>query len=90
LTEAERAELRRLLHPRGLSQTQAQRIRIVVACAAPDATNLRVAEVLDVSRQTVTTWRGRFAKHRLEGLMDAPRSGHRGASATRRSSARLP
>ncbi|WP_207541328.1 IS630 family transposase [Sabulicella rubraurantiaca] len=75
LTEAERAELRRLLRRRGVGQALAQRIRIVLACAEPDATNLRVAEALGVSRQTVATWRGRFAEHRLEGLMDAPRSG---------------
>jgi transposase len=30
---------------------------------------------LDVSRQTVPTWRRRFAEHRLDGLVDAPRSG---------------
>jgi transposase len=74
-TEAERAELRRLLRRRGVGQALAQRIRVVLACAEPGATNLGVAEALGVSRQTVATWRGRFAKHRLEGLVDAPRSG---------------
>jgi transposase len=34
-----------------------------------------VAEALGVSRQTVATWRGRFAEHRLGGLADAPRPG---------------
>jgi transposase len=53
----------------------AQRIRVVLACAEPGATNLGVAEALGVSRQTVATWRGRFAEHRLEGLVDAPRRG---------------
>jgi transposase len=75
LTEAERAELRRLLRRRGVGQALAQRIRVVLACAEPGATNLGVAEALGVSRQTVATWRGRFAEHRLEGLTDAPRSG---------------
>jgi transposase len=75
LTEAERAELCRLLRRRGVGQALAQRIRVVLACAEPSATNLGVAEALGVSRQTVATWRGRFAEHRLEGLMDAPRSG---------------
>ena len=75
LAEAERAELRRLLRRRGVGQALAQRIRVVLACAEPGATNLGVARALGVSRQTVTTWRGRFAEHRLEGLMDAPRSG---------------
>ena len=75
LTEAERAELGRLLRRRGVGQALAQRIRVVLACAEPGATNLGVAAALDVSRQTVATWRGRFAEHRLEGLVDAPRSG---------------
>jgi transposase len=75
LTEAERTEVRRLLRRRGVGQALAQRIRVVLACAEPGATNLGVAEALGVSRQTVATWRGRFAEHRLEGLTDAPRSG---------------
>src|ERR671928_588973 len=75
LTEAERAELRRLLRRRGVGQALAQRIRVVLACAEPGATNLGVAAALGVSRQMVATWRQRFAEHRLEGLVDAPRSG---------------
>jgi transposase len=75
LTEAERAELQRLLRRRGVGQALAQRIRVVLACAEPNATNLGVAEALGVSRQTVANWRRRFAEHRLEGLADAPRSG---------------
>jgi transposase len=75
LAEAERAELRRLLRRRGVGQALAQRLRIVLACAEPGATNLGVAEALGVSRQTVALWRGRFAEQRLEGLVDAPRSG---------------
>ena len=75
LTEAERAELRRLLRRRGVGQALAQRVRVVLACAEPGATNLGVATALGVSRQTVATWRRRFAEPRLEGLVDAPRSG---------------
>jgi transposase len=75
LTEGERAELERLLRRRGVGQALAQRIRVVLACAEPGATNLGVAGALGVSRPTVATWRRRFAAHRLEGLMDAPRSG---------------
>src|SRR5918999_235784 len=75
LTEAERTELRRLLRRRGVGRALAQRIQIVLACAEPGATNLGVAETLGVSRQTVATWRGRFAEHRLDGLTDAPRPG---------------
>jgi len=75
LAEAERAELQRLLRRRGVGQALAQRIRVVLTCAEPGATNLGVAKALGVSRQTVATWRQRFAEHRLEGLVDAPRSG---------------
>jgi transposase len=75
LAKGERAEMHRLLRRRGVGQALAQRIRIVLACAEAGATNLGVAEALGVSRQTVATWRGRFAEHRLEGLVDAPRSG---------------
>jgi FixJ family two-component response regulator len=67
LSEAERAELRRLLRRRGVGQALAQRVRVVLACAEPGATNSGVARALGVSRQTVATWRGRFAEHRLEG-----------------------
>jgi len=75
LADAERAELGRLLRRRGVGQALAQRIRVVLACAEPDATNLGVARTLGLSRPTVATWRRRFAEHRLAGLMDAPRSG---------------
>ena len=53
LTQAERAELRRLLRRRGVGQALAQRVRIVLACAEPGATNLGVAGALGVSRPTV-------------------------------------
>ena len=48
---------------------------MVLACAEPEATNLGVARMLGVSRPTVALWRRRFALHRLEGLVDAPRAG---------------
>jgi transposase len=75
LSEQERSEVQRLLRRHGTGQALAQRLRIVLACADPGATNLGVATVLGVSRQTVALWRGRFAAGRLEGLVDAPRSG---------------
>ena len=59
----------------GVGQALAQRIRVILACAEPGATNLGVAEALGISRQTMATWRGRFAERRLEGLVNAPRSG---------------
>jgi Homeodomain-like domain len=48
--------LRRLLRRRGVGQALAQRVRVVLACAEPGATNLGVARALGVSRQTVATW----------------------------------
>jgi transposase len=47
----------------------------VLACAEPGATNAGVARALGVSRPSVTTWRARFAAHRLDGLVDVPRPG---------------
>jgi transposase len=75
LTEAERAALENLVRRRTVGQALAQRARVVLACAEPGATNLGVARALGVSRPTVATWRRRFAAHRLEGLVDAPRPG---------------
>ena len=75
LSQHEQGEIKRLLRRHGTGQALVQRLRIILACAEPSATNLGVATALKVSRQTVALWRGRFAAHRLEGLVDAPRSG---------------
>lgn len=75
LTDVERAALENLVRRRNVGQALAQRARVVLACADPGATNLGVAKALGVSRPTVVTWRRRFAAHRLEGLIDAPRPG---------------
>src|SRR5687767_251274 len=75
LTDVERAALVNLIRRRNVGQALAQRARIVLACAEPGATNLGIAKTLGVSRPTVATWRRRFAAHRLEGLVDAPRPG---------------
>ena len=75
LSEGERAELERIIRRRSAGQALVQRARIVLACAEPTSTNTGVARALGVSRPSVTTWRARFAAHRLEGLVDAPRPG---------------
>jgi transposase len=75
LSEHERAELERLIRRRSAGQALVQRARIVLACADPNSTNAGVARALGVSRPSVATWRARFAAHRLEGLVDAPRPG---------------
>jgi transposase len=46
----------------------------VLACAEGIENNT-VAERLHVTKQTVSKWRGRFVRDRLDGLLDAPRSG---------------
>ncbi len=75
LSEHERTELERIVRRRSAGQALVQRARIVLACAEPGATNAGVARALGVSRPSVTTWRARFAAHRLDGLVDVPRPG---------------
>lgn len=74
LSAAERAELEALTRRRKSAQALALRARIVLACAA-GATNLEVAARLGVTKQMVGKWRSRFVTQRLDGLLDAPRSG---------------
>ena len=52
----------------------AQRARIVLL-AADGVSHTGIAERLDVSRQTVITWRQRYEARCLAGLQDEPRSG---------------
>jgi transposase len=75
LTDAERTTLESLIRRRTVGQALAQRARIVLACAEPGSTNSGIARRLGVSRPSVTTWRQRFLAHRLDGLVDQPRSG---------------
>jgi transposase len=76
LTEQEREALQRLVRRRSAGQAAVMRARIVLAAdAEPELPNGAIAARLGVSRQSVITWRGRFLAHRLEGLVDAPRSG---------------
>jgi transposase len=56
------------------SQQQALRARIVLR-AAEGATNTQIAAEAGVSLPTVGLWRRNFAERRLDGLIDAPRSG---------------
>lgn len=57
LTGAEWAELWRLLRRRGVGQALAQRVRVILACFEPDATDLGVSKTPGISRRTVATWR---------------------------------
>src|SRR5918993_8685 len=74
LTEEERQTLERWARRSKTSQALALRCKIVLACAE-GATNKAVAEQLGIWPQTVTKWRGRFVRQRLEGLSDEDRPG---------------
>jgi transposase len=74
LSDEERTQLLAWTRRRSSAQALAQRSRIVLA-AADGLKNTEVAERVGVSRNTVATWRSRFAEHRLDGLIDEPRPG---------------
>ena len=74
LSDGERAELKALTSRRKTGQGVALRARIVLACAQ-GAENREVAARLAVDKDTVGKWRRRFIEHRIDGLLDAPRTG---------------
>ena len=74
LSDEERDVLDRLVRRRKVSRGEAQRADIILR-AADGLNNCAIAEAVGVTRQTVRTWRDRFAKHRLDGLDDEPRCG---------------
>src|SRR4030095_9335881 len=74
LTTEERETLEQWARRRTTAQALAQRARIVLACAT-DQTNGDIALGAGVTRQTVGRWRTRFARKRLNGLLDEPRPG---------------
>jgi hypothetical protein len=69
-------DLRRLERAPSTPQALAFRARLLLRCArAPRPTNEEVAADLGCDPDTVSKWRRRFRKRRLEGLHDLPRSG---------------
>ena len=74
LSGPERAELEGLARRRNAPQGLALRARIVLRCAA-GLSNQAVAGELGICAHTAGKWRERFAKDRLDGLSDKPRSG---------------
>jgi Winged helix-turn helix len=76
LSPYELLDLRRLVNAHSAPQALAFRARLVLRCAGPDRpTNDRVALECGCDPDTVSKWRRRFRRHRLDGLHDLPRSG---------------
>src|SRR5918997_6760987 len=74
LSGPERAELEGLARRRKAPQGLALRARIVLRCAE-GRTNQAAAGEVGTCAHTVGKWRERFARDRLDGLRDEPRSG---------------
>ncbi|WP_338775736.1 IS630 family transposase [Streptomyces sp. DG1A-41] len=74
LSDDERAQLTRWARRAKTAQFLALRARIVLLCAE-GGTNKQVAAELGVREQSVSRWRARFVKRRLDGLVDEPRPG---------------
>jgi transposase len=74
LTADERRILENWVKRRSTAQGLALRARIVLACAQ-GRSNTAVAARLGVNFKTVSRWRARFLRGRLDGLTDEPRPG---------------
>jgi len=74
LKPKERAVLESRLRAATTEQRQLLRIRIVLEAADGFGTR-EIARELNTTPTTVSLWRGRFARERLDGLEDLPRSG---------------
>jgi transposase len=74
LVEEERAQLTAWARKGTTEQRIAERARIVLAAAAGQTTK-EIASQMELRPATVSKWRTRFARDRLAGLGDSPRSG---------------
>ena len=74
LSDGERSVLIGWTRRRKTAQALALRARIVLRCAEGGSLG-EVASDMEVSRNTVSKWRSRFLRHRLDGLSDEPRPG---------------
>ncbi len=74
LSDEEREQLQGWARRPKSAQALAQRSRIVLA-AAEGLKNTEIAERLGIDRGMAAKWRSRFARDRLDGLLDEPRPG---------------
>jgi transposase len=74
LGEQEREQLEAWARRRTSAQALAERSRVVLA-AAEGHKNTEIARRLAIDVKTARKWRTRFAKERLDGLLDEPRPG---------------
>jgi transposase len=74
LSVAERGTLAAWARATSIERRRVERARIVLL-AAEGVASRAIARELDCRHHTVSKWRVRFAKERLAGLADAPRSG---------------
>ena len=74
LSDDEQRTLESWVRRRSTAQGLALRARIVLACA-DGGSNTAVAARLGVNFKTVSRWRARFLRDRLDGLTDDPRPG---------------
>ena len=72
--QAQRERARRAQRLVRFARSHAQKPSGRRLCCAPrdGSNNCEIAEAVGASRQTVRTWRERFAKYRLRGLHDEP------------------
>ena len=73
---AERVELERISRSHSEAKRRVERARIILACLAHDH-QAAVAQECGTRPNTVNEWRGRFMKHGMAGLEDAPGCGAR-------------
>src|SRR5215831_1166317 len=76
LTAEERRTLRAWIRSSTTEQRLVLRAKLILAAAA-GTTTAAIAQNLSLRPATVSQWRGRFARQRLRGLQDRPRSGRR-------------
>jgi transposase len=74
LSDADRAELERISRSRTEARQFVERAKIILGCSNGEAQNL-LAKRLETRPNTISKWRGRFARLGMKGLRDAPRPG---------------